>query len=30
LAIFRLLINCYHVIQNSKQGPPTVVQTRFA
>jgi hypothetical protein len=28
--IFRLLINCFHVIQNSKQGPPAVLQTSFA
>jgi len=28
-AIFRLLINCFYVIQYSKQAPPTVVQTSF-
>ena len=28
-AISRLLLNCFHIIQNSKQAPPTVVQTSF-
>jgi hypothetical protein len=28
--IFRLLINCFYVIQNSRQAPPAVVQTSFA
>jgi hypothetical protein len=28
-AIFRLLINCFYVIQNSRQAPPAVVQTSF-
>ena len=30
LAIFRLLINCFHIIQNLEQAPPAVVQTSFA
>jgi hypothetical protein len=29
-AILCLLINCCHVIQNSRQGPPAVLQTSFA
>jgi hypothetical protein len=28
-AIFRLLINCFHVIKNSRQAAPKVVQTSF-
>jgi hypothetical protein len=28
-AIFRLLLNRFYIIQNSKQAPPTVVQTSF-
>jgi hypothetical protein len=27
LAIFRLLINCFHIIQNLEQALPAVVQT---
>jgi hypothetical protein len=30
LAIFRLSLNCFHVIQNSGQEPPAVVQTSIA
>ncbi|MFT6988021.1 MAG: hypothetical protein ACJAT7_003887 [Psychromonas sp.] len=26
-AMFRLLINCFYIIQNSKQAPSTVVQS---
>ena len=26
MAIFRLLINCFYVIQNSRHAPPAVVQ----
>jgi len=29
VAIFRLLINDFYAIQNSKQAPPVVVQTSF-
>ncbi|MFT4747754.1 MAG: hypothetical protein ACI8XG_001837 [Congregibacter sp.] len=28
-AVFRLLINCFHIIQNSKKRLHCVVQTRF-
>ena len=28
--IFRLLINCFYLIQNSRQAPPAVMQTSFA
>ena len=29
LAVFRLLINCFHIIQNLEQARPAVVQTSF-
>lgn len=29
MAIFRLLVNGFYTIQNSKQAPPVVVQTSF-
>jgi hypothetical protein len=30
LVIFRRLINCFYLIQNSRQAHPAVVQTSFA
>ncbi|AGH42607.1 hypothetical protein C427_0497 [Paraglaciecola psychrophila 170] len=29
MVVFRLLLNRFHVIQNSKQVSPTIVQTSF-